>query len=232
MYGPLLGRKLPDRTTRCIGENVEERNAEGTRKGRRRDRTRDRKIRHDPICMHNLNKKMQSCTEMMQPAQYGRVTIMTTANSSDVLTSLNNLNSNGISNDGVISTDGSGNITAAGGKLRNVTMLASPYQLTTNPTVTSGATSTLTCTGVGSIPSGAIAVMIGGGIFAVTTGGYAWVSPHGGTAGQYVGVAGMPGNAFTACSFTVPLDATGKIDVKANSSNIVLQAWYIYGYII
>jgi hypothetical protein len=112
------------------------------------------------------------------------------------------------------------------------TYLITPYALTTNPTVTSGATSTLTCTGVGGIPAGAKGVMIGGGLFAVTTGGYCWVSPHGGTAGQYVGVAGMPSNAFTACSFTVPLDATGKIDVKAMSSNIVLQSWYIYAYIM
>ena len=110
--------------------------------------------------------------------------------------------------------------------------LGSPYQLTTNPTVTSGSTSTLTCTGVGGIPSGALAVQIGGGIFAATTGGWAWVSPHGGTPGQYVGVAGLPSNAFSAFSFTCPLDSTGKIDVKANSSNIVLQSWYIYAYII
>ena len=107
-----------------------------------------------------------------------------------------------------------------------------PYQLTTNPTVTSGSTSTLTCTGVGGIPSGALAVLLGVGIFAATTGGYCWISPHGGTAGQYVGFSGDPSNAYTVGFAIVPLSSGGQIDVKANGSNIVLQTWYIFGYII
>lgn len=122
-------------------------------------------------------------------------------------------------------------IVAAG----SIYFLSSPVSLTTNPTVTSGAVSTLTCSplgGAGGVPTGAKGVLIGGGIFAVTTGGYLWISPHSATAGQYVGWAGMPSNAFTPGFIIVPLDVTGKIDVKANSSNIVLQSWYIYGYIM
>lgn len=162
------------------------------------------------------------------------ITDGTTAHASDVLTSLNNLNAAGVSNDGgTISTSGSGVITGSNGILRNVSILATPFQLTVNPTVTSGSTTTLTCTGGSTgVPTGAIAVFIGGGIFAATTGGYAQIYPAGGTAGQYAAWAGMPSNAFTAGWVIAPLSAGGQITVKANASNIVLQTWYIFGYIL
>src|SRR5437899_3219444 len=149
----------------------------------------------------------------------------TTANAGDVMASLNSLNSSGVSNDGgTISTSGAGVITGSNGILRNVSILATPYQLTTNPTVNSGATTTLTCTGGSTgVPTGAIAVFIGGGIFAATTGGYAQIYPTGATAGQYAGWSGMPSNAFTAGFIIAPLSAGGQITVKANASNIVLQ---------
>jgi hypothetical protein len=111
--------------------------------------------------------------------------------------------------------------------------LGSPYALTANPTVTSGSTTTLTCTGVGGIPAGAKGVFIGGGIFASTAAnGYVTVQPHGGTSGQYVSQSSPLNNAFNGITFMCPLDATGKIDVKANNSNMVLQSWYIFAYII
>jgi len=108
-----------------------------------------------------------------------------------------------------------------------------PYQLTTNPTVTSGSTTVLTCTGVGGIPAGAKGVIIGGGIFASTAAnGYITVMPHGGTSGQYVSLSSPLNNSFNGITFTCPLDSTGKIDVKANSSNMILQSWYIFAYIM
>lgn len=195
-----------DRITRCIGENVEERNAEGTRKGRRRDHTRGRKVRHDPICMYTLIKKMQSCTEMLQPTH--RVS--------------NKMIDAGFLNNIETALVGGGSI-----------YFTTPYQLTTNPTVNSGSTTTLTCTGVGGVPSGALAVLLGIGIFANTAGGYVQGAPHGGTFGDYWGLTGPIASQYTVGGMVIaPLDSTGKIDVKANGSSIVLQSWYIYGYVL
>jgi hypothetical protein len=112
--------------------------------------------------------------------------------------------------------------------------LITPYQLTTNPTVNAGNTTTLTCTGVGGIPSGALAVLLGIGIFSNTSGGgYIQGAPHGGTLGQYWGLTGPVANQYMLGGMIIaPLDATGKIDVKANGQACVLQSWYIYGYVI
>lgn len=112
--------------------------------------------------------------------------------------------------------------------------LSSPYHLTTNPTVTSGATTTLTCTGVGGVPSGAKGVIIGGGISSGTVGAYTTVAPHGATLGQYGGqVATLGGTSLAEFSpFIAPLSAGGQLDVHANGGNIVLQDWYIIGYIM
>jgi hypothetical protein len=107
-----------------------------------------------------------------------------------------------------------------------------PFHLTTNPTVTSGSTTNLTCTGVGGVPSGAKAVLLGIGIFSVTANGYIQVYPTGGTAGQYFGLNGPGTNQYTLAFAIAPLSAGGQITVKANASNIVLQDWYIFGYII
>src|SRR5260370_30421080 len=106
----------------------------------------------------------------------------------DVIGDLNALNAAGISNDGgLTSTDGAGNITAANGLLRNVSILAKPYHLTTNPTVLNGNTSTLTCTGGSTgVPTGAIAVFLGIGISCATAGGNVLIAPHGGSLGQYM----------------------------------------------
>jgi hypothetical protein len=126
--------------------------------------------------------------------------------------------------------DGVENALVAGGMIYFIT----PYHLTTNPTVNSGATTTLTCTGVGGIPTGAKGVLLNIGIFAVNVqGGYVQIYPTGATAGLYVNfTANGPTNSFSATAVPVPLSAGGQITVKANSSNIVLQDWYIFGYVI
>ncbi len=159
----------------------------------------------------------------------------TTANASDVMASLNSLKSNGLNNDSsAIQTDGSGNIITPAGQLRNLTILATPYHLYTNPTLNSGTTRTDTCTGGSTgVPTGAIAILLGIGIFANTAGGYVQIYPAGGTAGQYAGLTGpVAGQYMVGGMVIMPLSASGQITVKANSSNIVLQDWYIYGYIM
>lgn len=163
----------------------------------------------------------------------------TTANASDVLASLNSLKANGINCDGgQITTDGSGGMTAvkfstANGQIRGVFFLATPYQLTTNPTLNSGNTNTYPVTGGSTgVPSGAVAVLLAMGIFANTANGYITMAPHGGSLadGPYPSITGI-GTAYTRGSCICPVSG-GQIDVKANGSNIVLQSWYIYGYII
>lgn len=149
------------------------------------------------------------------------------------MASLQSLQNNGLNNDGAaIQTDGSGNIISPKGQLRNVSILATPFHLTTNPTVNNGVTSTLTCTGGSTgVPTGAIAVFLGIGINCATAGGNVLIAPHGGTLGQYMALTGQVAGQYTTGFGLAPLDSTGKIDVKANGSNIVLQDWYIYGYV-
>lgn len=133
-----------------------------------------------------------------------------------------------------ISADSSGNITAATGQLRNVTFLGTQYQLTTNPTLNSGNTNTYTVTGGSTgVPTSAIAVILQIGIFANTAGGYVTIAPHGASmaAGGFIaGLTGAVASQYTLAQVTIP-HSGGQIDVKANSSNIVLQNWYITGYI-
>lgn len=122
-------------------------------------------------------------------------------------------------------------LTAAG----SIYFLTTPYHLYTNPTLNSGTTRTDACTGVGTptIPSNAKAILLGIGIFAATAGGYVQIYPAGGTAGQYAGLTGPVANQYTVGGMVImPLGTGGQITVKANGSNIVLQDWYIYGYVI
>jgi hypothetical protein len=111
--------------------------------------------------------------------------------------------------------------------------LATPYHLYTNPTLNSGTTRTDTVTGGSTgIPTGAKGVIIGAGIFSNTAGGgYVNVYPTGGSPGQYASFSGPVANQYTLGNLTVPVSAGGQITVKANVQNIVLQDWYIYGYI-
>jgi|SRR5882762_2461782 len=158
----------------------------------------------------------------------------TTIVAADVLASLNSLKANGLNNDGAtIQTDGSGNIVTPAGRLNHLGIIT-PYHLTTNPTVNNGNTTTLTCTGVGGIPSGAIAVLLQVGIFSVTAqGGSVSIYPTGATPGQYANfTAAGPTNTYCMGVVIAPLSAGGQITVKASGANIVLQDWYIYGYFI
>lgn len=153
----------------------------------------------------------------------------------DVMSSLNSIVSNGINNDGgAITTDGSGHITAANGILRNVTFLATPYHLYTNPTVNSGATRTDTVTGVGGIPSGIVAIILCVNLYSVTAGGTCQIYPTGGTPGQYNNFTPQwaANNQYTGMGITVvPVSGAGQITVKAVNQNMVLSDWYIFGYI-
>jgi hypothetical protein len=162
----------------------------------------------------------------------------TTIVAADVLASLNSLKSNGVNCDGgLVTTDNSGGITAvkfstANGQIRGTFFLATPYHMFGNPTLNSGTTRTDTYTGGSTgVPSGAKAVLLGIGIFANTANGYLQIYPAGGTAGQGPGITGV-GTSYTVSSCVCPVDGSGQITLKAVSSNIVLQDWYIYGYII
>lgn len=164
----------------------------------------------------------------------------TTANASDVNSSLSSLKSNGVNNDGgLISTDSAGGITAvkfstANGQIRGIFLLATPYHIFTNPTLNSGTTRTDTYTGGSTgVPSGAKAVIMGIGIFASVAGGYVQGVPHGGTFGQYWGLSGPVASQYTVGGMVIaPVDSNGQIDLKASGANIVLQDWYIYGYVM
>lgn len=108
-----------------------------------------------------------------------------------------------------------------------------PFHLTTNPTVNSGVTTPLTCTGVGGVPAGALAVLIGGGISSGTAGAYITVAPNGLTLGQYGGWTCQNGSSqLEEFVMLAPIASNGKLDVHANGGNIVLQDWYIIAYVI
>src|SRR2546430_1296756 len=165
----------------------------------------------------------------------------TTANASDLNSSLNSLRTNGVNNDsGNITTDGSGNLTAVGfnkgsNVMNSVIFMGTPYHLTTNPTVNNGATTNLTCTGGSTgVPTGAKGILLQVGLYSASAqGGTIQIYPTGATAGIYANfTAAGPQNTYCITTVTVPLSAGGQITAKANGSNIVLQDWYIYGYII
>ena len=165
----------------------------------------------------------------------------TTANASDLNSSLSSLRTNGVNNDsGNITTDGSGNLTAVGfnkgsNVMNSVIFMGTPYHLTTNPTVNNGATTNLTCTGGSTgVPTGAKGILLQVGLYSASAqGGTIQIYPTGATAGIYANfTAAGPQNTYCITTVTVPLSAGGQITAKANGSNIVLQDWYIYGYII
>ena len=166
---------------------------------------------------------------------------MTTANASDVMSSLNSLRTNGVNCDGgTITTDGSGNLTAVGfnkgsNVMNSVIFMGTPYHLTTNPTVNNGSTTNLTCTGGATgVPTGAKGVILQVGIFSVTAQGASiQIYPTGATAGQYANFTAQgPQNTYCIGVVICPLSAGGQVTAKASGANIVLQDWYIYGYII
>lgn len=111
-------------------------------------------------------------------------------------------------------------------------LLGTPYQLTNNPTVTAGNTTTLTCAGVGGIPSSALAVLISIGIYSSSAaGGYIQVFPHGNsTPAAFPTFISYQNNQYQPCGMAIIPLTSQQIDVKATGQNMVLQSWYIYGY--
>lgn len=157
----------------------------------------------------------------------------TTASASDVMASLNSLKSNGLNNDGAsIQTDGGGHIITPQGMLRNVSFLGSLFHLTTNPTVNSGVTSHQTVAGGATgVPTSAYAVIITATITSATVGAFALVCPFGVTPTGWIQVGNVQvTNQFVSGLVIVPF-LSNQIDVQANGGNIVLQNWYIIGYI-
>lgn len=156
-----------------------------------------------------------------------------TAHAGDVLTSLNSLKANGVNNDGAtIQTDGGGHIITPQGMLRNVTFLGSLFHLTTNPTVNSGVTSHQTVAGGATgVPTSAYAVIISATIQSATVGAFALVCPFGVTPTGWIQIGNIQtASQFMSAQIILPF-LSNQIDVKANGGNIVLQDWYIIGYI-
>lgn len=110
--------------------------------------------------------------------------------------------------------------------------LATPYHLITNPTINSGNTSTFTATGVGGVPSGATGILMGVGVVPSGGTGYIQVAPHGGTLGNYFNFSGIVSGQYTNGFAIVPLSTGGQFDIKAVGVNMVIQDWYMFGYII
>jgi hypothetical protein len=156
---------------------------------------------------------------------------MTTASATDVMTSLNNLNNGGISNDGVISTDGSGNINTPKGQLRNVSIIT-PFTLMTNPTINAGNTASYTGSGGSTgVPTSATAIFVGYSFTCGTVGAYANIGPLGATLSQYITTPFISvSNQYVSGFAIIPL-SSNQFSVKANTGNIVLNSWTVWGYI-
>ncbi len=165
------------------------------------------------------------------------VTAGTTIRAADAMANWNALNSNGVSNDGgLITTDNAGGLTAVslhttGGGL--ITYLVTPILIENNITLNSGNTVTPTCTGIGSIPSGAKAVELNV-LFTPSAHGTAVVfAPHG--TSWNAGLQPLIGEAANATDLvggqaTVTLDANGKIDITALNGNALNLYVGIYAY--
>lgn len=110
--------------------------------------------------------------------------------------------------------------------------LITPNNIVNSVAFTSGQVQTFTATGVGGIPSGAKAILIGANFNSATTGCNITFYPNGGTTGQYWAL----GNIVVASTFcngfgVVPLDGTGKFNIKSNAGASTVSVW-VFGYII
>jgi hypothetical protein len=94
--------------------------------------------------------------------------------------------------------------------------------VTSHQTVAGGATS---------VPTSAYAVIITATITSATVGAFALVCPFGVTPTGWIQVGNVQvTNQFVSGLVIVPF-LSNQIDVQANGGNIVLQNWYIIGYI-
>jgi hypothetical protein len=150
----------------------------------------------------------------------------TTIASSPANSNFSALNAGGISNDGIITTTGSGNIVQANARS---TYFIAPYQLVNNATYNAGTTYTVTCTGVGGVPAGASGVLVEGYLYPTAAAQQLNFYPHGSTASGYPQKIAPSTNPYDF-QFVMPLDATGNMDIKPLAGNPVVYMW-MYGYL-
>lgn len=111
--------------------------------------------------------------------------------------------------------------------------LITPYHIINTTTINNGNTNTYTATGVGGVPSGAQAVIMGITIESGSVGAYLQLTPGGGTMGQYTVIGNIQvGGQFVNDFVIMPLDGSGNFQAKANGGNVVVQAAYMFGYFV
>lgn len=163
----------------------------------------------------------------------------TTADGPTVSTNDQNLKTWGVNNDGLITTDGSGGLTAVGLRATNggglIYFLTTPYLLLNNVTLNNATGGPYTCTGVGTpvIPSGAIGVLICSYFTSTATGAFLNFAPHGATIthpSDYPIIGTSEVATSTPSGMVIVSLASGQIDVKATGNCTAIFA-SIFGYI-
>lgn len=164
----------------------------------------------------------------------------TTADGPSVSTNDQQLKTWGVNNDGVIQTDGSGNMTVVSvangqGIIRGIFFLTTPYQFATNASQNSTTvTYTIVGNGTPSVPSGAKAALVSCYYLGGAAGNYIQMVAHGQSVTNpsnwpLMGQAQVSSGSVAATAI-VPLDSNGKLDVIA-SGNITSIYASVYGYI-
>jgi hypothetical protein len=112
------------------------------------------------------------------------------------------------------------------------TTFIAPYQQINSAVIASGSTSTYTVTGgAPGIPLGALAVVYKAFFTSPTAGASIHIAPHSGAISSYATIGNLPAaNATLNGVGIVPVDASGQIDIKANTGNCTVTL-YTYGYI-
>ncbi len=107
----------------------------------------------------------------------------------------------------------------------------SGYRQINNDTITSGTTNTYTLTGGSSgIPQGATAIAYKAYFSSPTVGAFIQIAPHGADITAYAALGNTPIASSTLDETgLLPVDATGKIDIKANTGACTVSL-YTYGY--
>jgi len=105
-----------------------------------------------------------------------------------------------------------------------------PYTLINNTTINDGVTQTVTCTGVGGVPSGAKGAVLHGIWYPYTAAMRFMIAPHGSLASNYPQqIATITFPNYQSFFMIIPLDGGGQIDVKPTGGNIVIYL-YMIGY--
>lgn len=104
------------------------------------------------------------------------------------------------------------------------------FNLISSVTITSGNTNTYTVTVSNHVPANALGVIIGGFFTSASTATYVQLGAHGS------GSTMTLGNLYTANGFVngnglIPVDSSGRVDLKANAGDCVVTV-NVYGYII